>query len=178
MSKLSATDVTGHREPLLLLLGCPHNPMDLKLMLLQLLLRRFDLAALLTLDLLSSGHPTTFHVHLQAAVEVEGLLAGFADKTFLGCRFFLRLLPFLGTDTSCFVVIFVQSFNLGFTIHLPLPDPRFLPASLSQETCRNTNSCFRTPWSTTSRMLLHKQLSLHSKNRDPSDKLSHHNSGT
>lgn len=142
MSKLSATDVTRHRETLFLLLGHPHHPVDLQLMLLQLLLRRFDLAALLTLDLLSSGHPTTFHVHLQAAVEMEGLIAGFADKSLLGRSFFLVFPQFLGSGISHLVLIFVQSFNLGFTVHLPLPDPRFLPTSLSQETYRKSNSCF------------------------------------
>lgn len=141
MSKLSATDVTRHRKTLLLLLGHPHRSMDLQLMLLQLFLCQFDFSAFPTLDLLSSGHPTTFHVHLQAAEEVEALLTGFADETLLGRCFLLWFLQFLDCSTSCPVLFFVQSFHLGFTVHLPLPDSRFLSTSLSQEPCVKTNSC-------------------------------------
>lgn len=112
-------------------------------MLLQLFLCRFDFSAFLALDLLSSGHPTTFHVHLQAAVEVEALLTGFADEILLGRCFPLRFLRFLDCSTSCLILFFVQSFHLGFAVHLPLSDSRFLSTSLSQEPCVKSSSCLR-----------------------------------
>lgn len=130
MSKLSSTDVICHRDVLLLLLGPPHHPMDLQLMLLQLLLCRFDLAMVFTLDLLSSGHPTAFHVHLQAAVEVEDLITGFADETLLGRSFVLGFLCFFGTGTSRLVLVFARasSWDSLFTVHLLIPGFSPLPS--------------------------------------------------
>lgn len=157
MSKFSSAEVTGHREPLLFLLGdaglCS-RAMGLQLMLLQLLLGVLGLVTLLALHLLALGHPAALHVHLEAAVEVEALVAGLTDEALLGRvwggrRVFLlllgqgsflsltvlvsRLAVFSGWLFTCFVL----AFRVKFTTHCP---PFLLSLFLSKETCAEERS--------------------------------------
>lgn len=152
MSKFPSAEVTGHREPLLLLLGdagLSTRAVGLQLMLLQLLLGVLGLVTLLTLRLPALGRAAALHVHLEAAVEVEALVAGLADEALLGRvwgggRVFLpsfgqgsrlaltSLVSRLAVFSSWRFTCFVLAFRLKFTTHCP---PFLLSLFLSKETC-------------------------------------------
>lgn len=156
MGKLSPTEVTCHRQPLLLLLwdiGISSCTMGLQLMLFQLLLRILGLVALLTLHLLALGHPAALHVHLQTAVEVEAFVTGLTHEALLGSvgggrRVFLLSL-WQGTSLSRTALFprwaaFLRWLGhllvcsaVGFAVTLTAHPPPLLPSTfLSKEACR------------------------------------------
>ena len=152
MSKLSPTEVTGHREPPLLLpgdAGLSAHAVGLQLMLLQLLLGVLGLAALRALHLPALGHPAALHVHLEAAIEVKALVAGLTDEALLGRvwgggRVFLLLfgqggrlsltvlVSRLAVFSSWLFTCSVLAFRVKFTTTCP---PFLLSPFLSEETC-------------------------------------------
>lgn len=160
MSKFSSTEVTRHWKPLLLLLGdvrLSTCTMGLQLVFLQLFLRVLGLVTLLTLNLFALGHPTALHVHLEAAVEMEALVAGLTDEALLGrvwgdsCIFLLlfwqgtslsltvlfpRLAVFFSW-LSCLFICFVLGFKVKFITHHP---PFLLSLFFSKETCTGERS--------------------------------------
>lgn len=152
MSKFPSAEVTRHWEPLLLLLGdagLSTRAVGLQLMLLQLLLGVLGLVTLRTLHLPAPGHPAALRVHLEAAVEVEALVAGLTDEALLGRvwgggRVFLLLFG-QGSRLALTVLVsrlavfsrwlftcFVLAFRVKFTTHCP---PFLLSLFLSKETC-------------------------------------------
>lgn len=113
MGKLSPTEVTCHRQPLLLLLwdiGISSCTMGLQLMLFQLLLRILGLVALLTLHLLALGYPAALHMHLQTAVEVEAFVTGLTHEALLGS---------VGGGRRVFLLSLWQGTSLSWTALFP-----------------------------------------------------------
>ena len=102
-----------------------------------------------TLRLPALGRAAALHVHLEAAVEVEALVAGLADEALLGrvwgggrvflpsfgqgsCLALTSLVSRLAVFSSWRFTCFVLAFRLKFTTHCP---PFLLSLFLSKETC-------------------------------------------